>query len=159
MPWERGVHVRLGKRTRILEGGVHWRIPFIDKVYIQTTRLRVIQGPSQTVTTKDGKTVTIVMAIGYVISDIEKMFQKMYHPEETLCGMVQGSVSDFVGIRELAECTYSKIEQSVKNDMNMEDYGMTLEYVKVSGFAVVKALRLIQEGPWLPNGIDINQRK
>lgn len=46
-PWEKGIHVRMGKRVKVLNEGIHLRIPFIDQVNIQTTRLRVMQGGSQ----------------------------------------------------------------------------------------------------------------
>lgn len=159
LPWERGVHVRMGKRVKILSGGMHFRIPLLDRVYVQTTRLRVMQGYPQTITAKDGKTITIVMAVGYTITDVVRLYQEMFHPEQSLANMVQGAVADFVSTHTLEECLLPEIEENVKSAMLSGDYGLSFEYVKVTGFAVVKTYRLIQEGHWNPDGITMNDEK
>lgn len=104
MPWEEGVFVRGGKRTRIIKAGIHFRIPFYDQVYVQTTRMRVVQGPLQTVTTMDGKTITIVMNMGYTIQDISRLYNTLYHADQTLCNMMMGIVADEVYARDLKDC-------------------------------------------------------
>lgn len=158
LPWERAVHIRMGKKVRILSEGIHLRIPFIDQVYIQTTRLRVMQGAPQTVTTRDGKTLTIVMAIGYTITNVEKLYREMYHPEQTLSNMVMGAVADFISANILQDCAPTGIEARVKQAMNGAEYGLAFEYVKVTGFAVVRTFRLIQDGHWLPDGIRMESK-
>lgn len=159
LPWERAVHVRMGKRVHILSEGMHLRIPFIDQVYTQTTRLRVMQGPPQTVTTRDGKTLMLVMAIGYTITDIEKVYRGIFHPEQSLSNMVQGAIADFVSASLLTECIPSHIEARVKEAMDSTGYGLSFEYVKVTGFAQVRTYRMIQDGHWLPDGLRMEEQK
>lgn len=159
LPWERAVHVRAGKKVRILAAGMHLRVPFLDRVYLQTTRLRVMQGSPQTITTRDGKTITIVMAVGYTITDISQLYREMFHPEQSLTNMVQGSIADFVSTHSLDECLLPQIEKRVKQAMESKDYGLSFEYVKVTGFAVVKTYRLIQEGHWISDGLSMNEEK
>src|ERR1700744_3379389 len=122
LPWERAVHVRAGKKVRILSAGMHLRIPFLDRVYLQTSRLRVMQGSPQTITTKDGKTITIVMAIGYTITDIGQLYREMFHPEESLSNMVQGGIADFVSTHTLDDCVLPLIEAAVKLAMDARDF-------------------------------------
>ena len=69
-PWEQAVFVRLGKNVKVLHGGFYFKIPFIDQVYIQSIRLRAIDMPIQTISTKDGKTITIKSVMNYAINDI-----------------------------------------------------------------------------------------
>lgn len=154
MPWQRGVHIRMGKNVKLLEEGIHLRIPFIDRVYIQTTRLRVVQAPLQTVTTKDGKTITILMCIGYVINDILLLYKTLYHAEQTLCNMMQAAVADEIYSRDLVDCIPSELESSVNHRMEGERFGLHFEYLKITGFAVVKTYRLLQDGHYLPGGLD-----
>ena len=159
MPWERAVHVRLGKHMKVLEEGVHLRIPFIDRVYVQTTRLRVIQMPPQTCTTKDGKAVTLVLSLGYSITDILKLYQTLYHAEETLCNIMQARVADSLALMYMEECRASNIEAELDGAMDNLDYGVKFEYCKIVSFAQVKVLRLIQEGHWLPSALTTDKAK
>lgn len=159
MPWERAVHVRLGKRMKVLEEGVHLRVPFIDRVYVQTTRLRVMQGPPQTVTTRDGKTITIVIAMGYSITDIIKLYTTLFHAEQTLCNIMQSQVADSIALMDAKELRASRVEEELVGMLDKQDYGLKFEYCKVVSLAQVRVLRLIQEGHWLPDALTMNQAK
>ena len=158
-PWEQAVFVRGGKRVRVIGPGIHLRIPFFDQVYCQTTRLRVLQGSPQTITTKDGKTLTIVMALGYSIVDIKKVYMGLYQPESTLCNILQSSVAEAVREANYEECTPAYIEQKAVKDISIDDYGLKFEYVKATGFSQVKAYRMIQDGHWTPNELNTNTPK
>lgn len=159
MPWERAVHVRLGKKVKILEQGMHLRIPFIDRVYIQTVRMRVIQLPPQTVTTLDGKTITITMNMGYVIDDILKLYQTLYHADQTIGNMIQGVMANEVYKRDLINCVPLELETAVTNAVKGDDYGLTFRYINVTGFAVVRVYRLIQDGYWSQMSNDLQTDK
>lgn len=159
MPWERGVHVRIGKNVKVLEAGLHLRIPFLDRVYVQTTRMRVVQSTIQTLTTRDGKTVTVLMSLGYTIEDIYKLYNTLYHTEQTLCNMMQGIIADEIYARDLIDCIPSRLEELVSGKMKGEDYGLDFKYLKITGFAVVKTYRLIQDGHWLPDNLQTDKQK
>lgn len=155
-PWESAIRVRFGKNSVILAGGCHFRIPFFDRVYIQTTRLRVLSLPPQTVTTKDGKTLTIVSAIGYTISDMYKLYETLYQPEPTLCNIVMGSTSEYLCVHDLSECSPNLIESYVLPKLSGTDFGIKFEYFKITGYAVVRTYRLIQDGHWTPDELRTN---
>lgn len=145
MPWEEAIHVRFGKTTKVLRAGLHLRIPLVDRVYVQTTRIRIAQCPVQTLTTKDGKTVTIVMNLGYSITDIHQLYATLYHADPTLINMMQGYLADEVFSRFLVDCSPADLENAVKVQMNGENFGLHFEYVKIVGFAVVRTYRIIQD--------------
>lgn len=67
-PWESALRVRLGKGVKKLSGGIYFRIPYLDSVYVQENRLRVCSMSMQTLTSKDAHTITIEGSVGYVIS-------------------------------------------------------------------------------------------
>lgn len=54
MPWEQALRIRKGSKVTLLGAGLYFKIPFIDAVYVQTTRMRMIDTPMQTMSTKDG---------------------------------------------------------------------------------------------------------
>lgn len=156
-PWERAVRTRFGKKAITLTPGTHFRIPFFDIIYIQTIRLRVVSMPLQTVTTKDGQTVTIASAVGYSICDIEKLYNSLFHPESTICNIVLSEISEYVYTHSLQECSPKSIEALIIDKLNSENYGIKYQYIKIVGYAVVKTYRLIQDSHWTPNDLSMIQ--
>lgn len=157
-PWEVAVRTRFGKNMTVLGPGTHFRLPFFDIVYIQTIRLRIVHMAPQTITTKDAKTITIVCAVGYSISDMGKLYNSLSSPEGTICNIVQGEISDFVYNNDLSDCGPLKIENVILSKLNTSDYGIKYEYVKMVGYAVVKTYRLIQDGHWQPDALQLSTK-
>lgn len=153
MPWEKGLRTRFGKSTKLLNPGTHFRIPFFDNVYIQCIRLRVVQLPPQTISTKDNFTLTIVMCAGYSIVDIEKLYNTLYQPESTICNVILGAISDYISSTNLKDCSPVSIETHVSKKLESFDYGIKYESIKTSGYALVKAIRLIQDSHWIPDSL------
>lgn len=155
-PWEEGIRVRLGKKVKHLTKGVYLKLPFVDHCYIQTVRLRVLSLPPQTVSTKDGKTLSIVVAIGYSINDINKLYQTLYHPDSTICNMVSGEIADFIYTHDLESCSPKDLQEHVISQLDSTKYGIKYEYIKIIGYAVVKTYRLLQDSHWTPNDLNMN---
>ncbi|MXV16848.1 SPFH domain-containing protein [Hufsiella ginkgonis] len=143
MPWEQAIFIRAGKNTRLLGAGFYFRIPFLDSVYIQTTRSRMINMPVQDMSTTDGKTITIQSAVSYSIGDVEKLYNTMFHPEITLGSMVMGYISEYVNTRELVNCSPSAIQEYANKRISEIDYGMNDVKVSIITFATVRTYRMI----------------
>lgn len=159
MPWEQALLIRKGKNVRLLGAGLYLKVPFIDTAYIQTTRMRMIDTPMQTVSTKDGNTVTIKSVIGYSIDNIELLYNKLYHPEMTLNSMSMGFVGEFIRKSLMNEITPSSIEQYVNSNITTSDYGLKDLTIKITTFAIVKTFRLIQDGSYLGEGLNMDPKK
>jgi len=158
-PWEQGIRVRRGKNIKLLTGGMYFRIPYLDSVFIQSNRLRVVAMPVQTLTSKDLSTVTLNSALGYSINDMEKLYKSLFHPELTLANMAMSEIAEFVYKHDMHELNPDKIEQAVIKKLNAGDYGMKVEYFRLTNFAVVKTFRLIQDGSWVDTGLNLDQKK
>jgi hypothetical protein len=158
MPWEMAIRVRLGKKIKILSAGTYFRIPFVDTIFLQSTRLRVVQMAPQTIATRDGKTLTIVVCAGYSISNIETLYQRMFQAESTISNIIMGEIAKHVSSNDLGESTPEKLEQKVMTALNADDYGVKYEYVKVIGYAIVKTFRLIQDSHWTADGLSTNTK-
>lgn len=159
MPWEQALLIRKGKNVRLLGAGLYLKVPFIDSVYIQTTRMRMVDTPMQTVSTRDGNTVTIKAVIGYTIADIQVLYNKLYHPEMTLNSMSMGFIGEFVRSSLTSEITPTNIEAHVNANIKASDYGLKDLVVKITTFAVVKTFRLIQDGSYLGEGLNMDPKK
>lgn len=147
MPWERAVHVRLGSHTTVWEPGWHIRIPFVDEVHLQSTKLRISGAGPQTISTKDGKILTLSMSIGFSIDDPLAAMLRWVHPEVG-CACLASSVAAGVVTRSLqAELTPADIEAEVYANL-MKEPGYAVEFVRVSDFAYARTIRLVQENPY-----------
>ena len=156
MPWEKGIRIRLGKRWTLLSEGIYLKLPIIDRIYVQSTANRVIAGPVQTLTTLDGKTLTISVTIGYCIEDVQKLYQKVFHTELTITNMVLGQVSEFISTKTIYECNPKSIELFISEAIKMSDLGIGNVHAKITGYALVKTYRLISDGHTMYEGFNMN---
>ena len=146
-PWEQAVRVRLGKHVEVLGAGVHLRIPGVDRVFRQSTRRRFTSVPTQTVTTKDGRTITISGALAYAIGDIGKLYDTVHHAEDTLETEAQASVAKFIRAHTLDLCDPGEVEKHVTEDIDLSRYGIVDVEFSITDFAVVRTFRLITGEP------------
>lgn len=142
-PWEQAIRVRLGKRVELLSPGIHLRIPFVDRIYLQSVRTRISSLPPQTLTTKDGKALTIAVSLRYAISDLLTLYNTLHHAEGTLANIVLGAVGEFVMDHVLADCQPRDIGSWVCDHINLDRYGLKDAAVTVMTFASVRTYRLI----------------
>ena len=158
-PWELGIRVRGGKKVKTLTKGIYLRIPFFDSVYVQESRLRIVSLPVQTLTTNDLRVVTISGAIGYSIDDVEKLYDKLFHPETTIQNITMSFVTELFLNNKLPDLGIKMIQKSVLVELKRLDYGLDFEYFKCTNFAVVKTFRLIQDHNWISEGLQMDEKK
>ena len=142
-PWERGLRVRMGKSARLLEPGIHFRIPFLDRVYVQSTRLRTAYDTCITVSTLDGHTVIIGVATNFCVNDIRALFDSLAAPETTLKTRVAAAVVDYVSQRKRDDVTPTELERSVSHAISSFGCGLSGIGVQVISFAFVRTYRLM----------------
>lgn len=155
MPWEQGIRVTFGKKVNVLNEGIFLKLPLIHTVYIQEKRLRVLNLPIQTISTKDGFALTVSCSVGYSICDIFKLYNTLYQPDMTIQNIISSKVAEFIHSHALTECIPGDIEKQLNDSMQNTDYGLRYEYVKIINFAHVKTFRLIQDQSYMYEGIDL----
>lgn len=154
-PWEQAVFVRLGKNVKVLHGGFYFKIPFIDQVYLQSIRLRAIDMPIQTISTKDGKTITIKSVMNYAINDIYKLYNTISHPDTTLSAIVMSKIADYIMAHNRSEINIQALEYDIIKELESVDYGLNKVSFKITSWAEVKTLRVIQDQSWSFEGLDL----
>lgn len=157
-PWEKGIRVRFGNRIKIINAGVHFRIPMFDKIYVQTVRSRNISCSIQTVTTKDGVVLSLSLIIQYSVSDVFKLYNTLYHPELTIQNMLMGTAASFISQNEITACTVKSIQDSI-SAIDLAENGIKLEKISIGTYAIVKTFRLIQDHSWLNEGYKLEEVK
>lgn len=151
LPWQEGIRVRFGSKETHLKKGIYVKFPFIDSVFVQNVRLRYDQIPIITITTKDRHVITVNGAIAFKIIDIKRLYHSISNPAATLTGIAMSSLSEYITSHSLEECTPQHLIKSVV--FNDSDFGIEAS-VKITGFAVVKTFRLIQDSAWMPTHKD-----
>lgn len=158
-PWESAVRVRMGKQTKVLTKGIFFRIPYLDSVFVQENRLRIVQMSLQTLTTKDLNAITIEGAVGYEITNIEKLYNTLYQPETTISSMVKSKIAEYIFERNHQDILPAELEKIVLKDLQALDYGIDIKYLRIQNFAIVKTFRLIQDQTWNHEGIAMRDKK
>lgn len=158
-PWEQGIRTRNGNSTKLLNKGIYFKLPYFDSVYVQESRLRIGDTPTQTVTTKDGKTITISSAIGYSIDNIEQLYNTLYHPETTISNISSSETATYIFSKNADEINPTEIEKVVLEKLNSLDYGLKFEYFKITSFAIARTYRLIQDAQWGVESLNMSTKK
>lgn len=161
LPWEQGLRLRAGKHVRVLAAGIHFKIPFIDRVCIQNTRLHVLSVDAQTLTTADGKTVTCGGSLEFCITDIRKMYETLTTPEGVIKQNTNALVSDFIVRHTILECRPADISDYVSSELKLERFGLSAGKFYITNFAAVKTYRIINDGmhQWLGQTPDTEVKK
>ena len=127
---------RLGKFNRILEPGLNFIIPFIDRIaYRTTTKDIVLDIPSQNVISKDNASLT-TNAVAYInIANAERAVYGIEDYEIAIQTLVQTSLRSILGEMKLDEALSSReqIKQRLKTDISedISDWGITLKTVEI----------------------------
>lgn len=142
-PWEQALRIRLGDKIIKHEGGLHFKVPYIDFIFKQNTRLRLSEVPAQTVTTLDGKTITLSGALSYRVGDVEPLYMALHMAENTLTRQVHGIISRYIAWHEYAECSPEQVMTHVDSKLDMDKYGLEDAAYILKDFAVVRTYRFI----------------
>lgn len=156
-PWESGIRVRLGRQLKKLEPGIHLRVPVIDTIWKQSVRYRVSTLQVQTLTTLDGKVLSVCGAVGYAIGDVLKLYQTLHHAEDTIRSVAMGVIAEFVQNHYAAECKSADVsEAAVALRVQLGQYGLEGVTINIVDFAYLRAYRLITDMKWGQNGDALN---
>lgn len=142
-PWQQGARVRFGKHVKLLEPGIHFKIPFFDIVYVQPIRVRAQHIHNQTLTTKDGKAITIASAIQYKITDLLLVYQTIHNAHDLIEQIVQSATADSIYSKALEDIKPSALETEITSKLDFSGVGLEAKSFNITSFAVVKTYRLI----------------
>lgn len=149
--WEQGVRVRLGKNTKLLVSGIHFRIPFLDRIFVQTTRTQLLNTDSLTASTKDLKAITFAVGIRFNIKDVKAMYNAFSDLGGALAQDATALIASFISQSNFADLSPVKIEEHVAQ--NMKGYAFLDDLqVRILSFCAVRTFRLISGGSWIPCG-------
>lgn len=145
LPWEEALRVRLGKHRKLYKAGIHFRIPYLDRIYIQTIRLRYSFLPLQTVTSSDGQTFSVSGQLGYEVANLGLLYDTLHHAEGAVCAMAQGEIARYVQTHPMRECEPESVRAAVRRSLSLTAYGLIVRGLELTTFARVKTYRLLSD--------------
>lgn len=146
-PWERAIRVRSGKAIRVLGPGLHFRIPGLDRFFVQGIRQQLINAPTQAITEPGGQTVTISGGLSYCIDDISKLYDTLGEAEDVIQLEVMALIARYVSTHKITDGYIEALENNVNSYLELDDYGLADYEYRVTDFCCVRTYRLIQSYP------------
>ena len=144
-PWEQGIRVRLGKSRKRLGPGFHWKIPYVDAIFKQPTRRLYTNFGPISVTTSDSQTLTLSGALGYIVRDLDTLYDRLQHAEDGIHAITAGAVTEFVANHPLADCTPEKIIEGARRLLRLRRFGLSVAHLCLTSYAKVRVIRLITD--------------
>lgn len=145
-PWEQAIRVRLGKDARLFGPGLHFRMPFLDSVYIQNTRRRLMYIGAQTLTTSDGKLITLHSTLGFTIEDVMLLQSSLHDATATIQQHVMGLLANDVALHILSECTPCEVIRRTRLELDLTKYGLGQVELALTGYvANVRTVRVLND--------------
>lgn len=143
-PWESALRIRFGKNPKLLRVGINFRLPFFDRIFVQTNRLQSVYATGLIASTKDNKTLSIAMTILYTIDDIKKLYLSVNSPEYILHALVEGVIVQIITTSNSSELYPLLLQQKMLDTVKSTDWGLGNIEVLITSFAYVKTYRLLQ---------------
>ncbi|HBG0765136.1 TPA: SPFH/Band 7/PHB domain protein [Clostridioides difficile] len=110
-----GTIMRLGKFQKVAETGVHFLIPFLDKMaYVIDLREIVIDFPPQPVITKDNVTMQIDTVVYYKVTDPVRYVFEIANPIAAIENLTATTLRNIIGELDLDETLTSRDIINVK---------------------------------------------
>lgn len=146
--FEEGVRLRFGKFNKILKPGWAFKIPFIDSIICKFVKDDTILLPSQKLTTKDNKTITLTGMVLYNVDDIKPYIINVNLPSQTISDVAMGVISDII-----VERTYNEVVESIEKLSNevskivrreCRQWGIKIEYVKITDICLSRTFNIFK---------------
>lgn len=144
--WEEGVHLRNGKFKRVVKPGLNFKVSFFDTIITTPVITQTVNLRSQTVTSKDEKSIVLSSIVRYHVYDVEKFLLGVMHANDVLVDTTQGIIRDIVedtDWNDLVDLT-NKVTPTVNEQVNK--WGITIELVSFPDLGEIITYRIINEG-------------
>lgn len=143
--WERGVHLRFGKFLRVVGPGIRRKVPFFDNIITTPVITQTVNLRSQTVTSKDEKSIVLSSIVRYHINDVEKFLLGVMHANDVLVDTTQGIIRDIVENTtwdDLIDLT-NTVTPSVHKQV--EKWGIEIEQISFPDLGEIVTYRIISD--------------
>lgn len=151
-PWEQALRIRGGKHAKLMRAGVHFRIPFWDRVYRKSIRERVCGTTPLVVTSRDGRAYSLRAVVRFSIVDLEQLFNTAHAPDEVIGARVSTLLGQYIASSRSEYISPLAAQDYVNERIDLSAYGLRSTGAEIIDFAAVRTYRLItgagSDGYW-----------
>lgn len=143
--WDRGILLRLGRFQRVLEPGIVWILPGIDRLVSNVdTRIRSSTFSAERTLTKDTVPVDVDAVLFWVVTDAKKAVLEVEDYETTVSWAAQTGLRDVIGKSDLGRMISDRIgldqELQANIDAKTSEWGVTVQSVEIRDVSIPKAI-------------------
>jgi regulator of protease activity HflC (stomatin/prohibitin superfamily) len=143
--WNRGILLRLGRFQRVLEPGIVWILPGIDRLVENVdTRIRSTAFSAERTLTKDTVPVDVDAVLFWVVTDAKKAVLEVEDYETTVSWASQTALRDVIGKSDLGRMISDRAgldqELQANIDHKTSDWGVTVQSVEIRDVSIPKAI-------------------
>ena len=131
--WEKVALIRLGRIVKIEEkAGLHFKIPFIDSLYVVDMRMQSITLKGQSAITKDNISVSIDAVIFTKVEDPTKVILEIEDYKDAVMKYSQTSMREIIGKYTLNELlgNQADVVQALENKVDTLSKGWGIDIAK-----------------------------
>lgn len=143
--WERGVLLRFGRFERVLDSGISWVLPGVDKVSARVDmRIRSTSFAAEKTLTKDTVPVNVDAVLFWVVTDAKRAIVEVQDYASTVSWAAQTTLRDVIGQTELVQMISERedIDRDLREiiDAKTSDWGITVQSVEIRDVRIPGAL-------------------
>ncbi len=134
--WERGILLRLGRFTRVLEPGISWIVPGVEWITAAVDmRIRSTSFSAEKTLTRDTVPVNVDAVLFWVVTDAKKAVLEVKHFEKTISWAAQTTLRDVLRQTGLAgrsaarEAPDEALQSNI--DAKTSEWGVTVQSVEI----------------------------
>lgn len=150
--YELAYQFRAGNALKAWAPGPHFKIPFLDDFHLFYAKDDTIKTPSQKLTTKDKKIITISGNVLYYIDGLEGVTQfaiAVNNPLQAISDMTEVAIARNVVNTNYEDCTNEMLMNEVTKDVRRDckKWGVKILEVTITNCALSRSLNLFNETP------------
>jgi regulator of protease activity HflC (stomatin/prohibitin superfamily) len=143
--YNRGVRLRFGKtKGGVLEAGLHWKIPFVDRILQQMIKMKTLSLSEQTITTKDGTSIVVRAVVKYEVNNVITLILEVNDPIDAIADMTKGIIRKTFISKNWDECNDPEIEKEIAKKARAEakQWGIAIIEITLTDLGDVPSFRL-----------------
>lgn len=139
--------LRFGKYHRSAAPGLHWKIPFCERVVEVTACVTTVRLPAQPLTTKDDVAVTIASIVKYQVVNVEPYVTGIFDQHDVLVDVTMGEIRRLVAEANYADLVQAPPEDQVLRKVRAEvnRYGFKVHSITFTAFTRARPIMLISQ--------------
>lgn len=156
-PNEAGIRLTLGSRVKEIGPGWWWYWPLIHEVIWVTVVSQVVDLLPQSLSTKDGKNLTISLTMRYSIADAKKALLNVHNYDQALQNLTRGVTAEYFSKHTLEECRdIVEMAKKAKEEVQKaaRGWGVQIQTLYVDEITEALSIRLMTRGDNAKNTVD-----